>query len=302
MARSADSERISAELGLEAQQLRQRLATAIAEAEAANPDNSDNNNKTGGDPVAAAAAEPPQEQNLDGSSDDDPDPDINSSSAAAAASPSALEEENADTNTNTATAAAATMAMDDLKRDLERATSQLEAQASTLRQERERTSELEGRLSAEQALGEELRAESQALSSRAEGAERAEGEAMKAAATEAQRAAEVREEFEQVEGELVFLRGRVSEWEEEEARGAELKGTLETTRDALDELRCGVGLFFSFLLVPVRVYCIYIYEYIVHEYIYSFIHVRRYIYIYFFFFTTTISYLYFLWLGRRSGK
>lgn len=54
---------------------------------------------------------------------------------------------------------------------------------------------------------------------------------------QAQRAAEVREVAEEAEAELTFLRGRLSEWEEEESRAAELKGTLETTRDALDELR-----------------------------------------------------------------
>lgn len=56
---------------------------------------------------------------------------------------------------------------------------------------------------------------------------------------QAQRASEVREAAEEAEAELVFLRGRLSEWEEEESRAAELKGTLETTRDALDDLRCG---------------------------------------------------------------
>lgn len=55
--------------------------------------------------------------------------------------------------------------------------------------------------------------------------------------TQAQRAAEVREAAEGAEAELAFLRGRLSEWEEEESRSAEIKSTLETTRDALDELR-----------------------------------------------------------------
>ena len=48
----------------------------------------------------------------------------------------------------------------------------------------------------------------------------------------------MREAAEEAEAELVLLRGRLKEWEEEESRAAELKGTLETTRDALDELRC----------------------------------------------------------------
>lgn len=48
----------------------------------------------------------------------------------------------------------------------------------------------------------------------------------------------MREAAEEAEAELVALRGRLREWEEEETRAAELKVTLETTRDALDELRC----------------------------------------------------------------
>ncbi len=47
----------------------------------------------------------------------------------------------------------------------------------------------------------------------------------------------MREAAEETEAELVSLRGRLKELEEVERHSAELKATLETTRDALDELR-----------------------------------------------------------------
>ncbi len=127
VARSADSERVSAELGLEAQQLRERLAAALAAA------------ATGEGTTSAAAA--------DG-------------------------------------AAAAAALAENLKRELETASSQLEAQTYALRREQERCSELEELLATEQRKSEGLHAEARSLSSRADGAERAEMEALKTAATE----------------------------------------------------------------------------------------------------------------------
>lgn len=83
----------------------------------------------------------------------------------------------------------------------------------------------------------ELQADLEVALARVTELERSGSEAMQAAGTEAARAAEAREGLEGAEAELVELRGRRLEWEEEMTRSAELKGTLEVTRDALDELR-----------------------------------------------------------------
>lgn len=216
LSRNTESERISAELGLEAQKLRERLAAALSET----PDK-DNDSKPDSDAATTADATPAA-ANAEGQ-------DIGDN----AVSPVSTKFTPVD-----ATAAAT---IDGLRRDFERASAEIEAQASALQEERERASGLETRLAAEQENSEKLLSETRALSARAEGAEKAEEEAMTAAAAEARRAAEVREEAEGAGEEVARLRGRLAEWEEEGARAVEVKGALETTRDALDELRWGPG-------------------------------------------------------------
>lgn len=105
--------------------------------------------------------------------------------------------------------------------------------------EREKTEslELEECLAREQARSHDLQTDVEALVARVASAEKAGEEAMRAAATEASRGAETREGLENAEAELFGLRRRLAEWEEESARAAELMGTLESTRDALDEAR-----------------------------------------------------------------
>lgn len=212
LSRSTESERISAELGLEAQQLRERLSEALDKPAAVA------GNKQAPDNVAAAAG-------------------TEGGDTGSAAAQDSADDSDARNTTEDAAANDAAAAIDGLKRDLEQATRRLQENASTLGEQRERCAELQTRLAAERTISEELREGSQALLARAEGAERTEGEAMAAAAAEARRAAEVREAAEVAEAELSRLRGRAEEWEEEERRAAELKGTLESTRDALDELR-----------------------------------------------------------------
>lgn len=137
-----------------------------------------------------------------------------------------------------------------LARDLEAASSRLNEETANLRRAELTCSGLERQLSLERSQAEtnsgELRGEIEALLERVKGAEKGEEEAMKAAATEARRAAEVREDAEGAQTELAWLRARLAEAEEESERAAELKGTLEVTRDALDELRWGSGRVYSF--------------------------------------------------------
>lgn len=106
-----------------------------------------------------------------------------------------------------------------------------------LSQERERASDLEKRLNIEETFSWELREEAKGLRASLQEAEKLGEEAMQAAGTEAARAAELREGFQTAEAELEEMRRRLIEYEEDSVRAAELKGTLEMTRDALDELR-----------------------------------------------------------------
>lgn len=101
----------------------------------------------------------------------------------------------------------------------------------------QRSTELEDRLAEEQNRARGFYTELEAARGRVAAAEKHGDEAMAAAATEASRAAEVREALEEAEVELRRLRSRQVEWEEESSRVAELKVTLEMTRDTLDEVR-----------------------------------------------------------------
>ena len=124
--------------------------------------------------------------------------------------------------------------MERLKQELARATCG-SVDAETLG---EGTADLEKRLTLEETLSQELRDEVEFMKAKLQVSEKSGEEAMRAAATEAARAAEVREELETAEVNLQGMRGRLAEYEEESVRMAELKGTLEIARDALDELRC----------------------------------------------------------------
>lgn len=98
----------------------------------------------------------------------------------------------------------------------------------------------------------DLRTDMEGLLGRAEKAENTAVEAMKAAETEASRGAELRDCFENAEAEMLGLRERMVEWEEEFSRATELKRTLEMTRDALDELRCVRAIHHSLKLIGLR--------------------------------------------------
>lgn len=100
-----------------------------------------------------------------------------------------------------------------------------------------KSTELEHRLAEEQARAQGFCDELEAMRGRVIAAEKHGDEAISAAATEASRAAQARELLEASEAELKELRQARADWEDESARAAELKATLEITRDALDEAR-----------------------------------------------------------------
>lgn len=109
--------------------------------------------------------------------------------------------------------------------------------AAKLREEGERSADLQERLHTEQSRCRDFEADLAVALARVAALEQSGKEAMEAAGTEAARAAEAREGLEVAEAEVVALRARLVESEEEAARATELKATLEITRDALDELR-----------------------------------------------------------------
>ena len=255
LSKSGESEQALQHLGLEADSLRERLSTALssnARLGSGDGDGEGNGNAVGerirgegGAPTDSA------KQDQEGEGEGGGGGGGGQEGAGNAGGGDSIAEDVDNIAAATATTATATTTADPesaratLARDLEAASSKLQEETVKLRRAEETCSDLERRLSLEQGLSrdksEELHAEIKALLERVKGAEKGEEEAMKAAATEASRAAEVREGAEGAQTELAWLRARLAESEEESERATELKGTLEVTRDALDELRCGIG-------------------------------------------------------------
>lgn len=213
-----EAEEASAATGLEVEQLRARLSSVLNDLET---------RKAGDRTTTSSNNTDNAHDNNDNKSQGDGDDDATTTT-------NTNQEKSADTPSAAAAADAVNTDMDD---------NGLSQQEQQQQEPEERSLKPEGQeqehlLAAEQSRSfRELQADLNIALARVEELERSGSEAMEAAGTEAARAAAAREGLEGAEAELVELRGRLGEWEEEMTRAAELKGTLEMTRDAMDELR-----------------------------------------------------------------